>query len=64
MKAQKFFGGTQPKKTGVPTRQVGNFSAGGDNRGMADTKAYKPKSSPATHRPSLRGKVDNRKVGQ
>lgn len=71
MKAQKMFGGTNPKETGRDStnRQVGHNSATpgvnaiSNNRGAADTKAYKPKTG-GFYRPNVRGKVDNRKVGQ
>jgi hypothetical protein len=71
MKPQKFFGGTTPHNTGKDKtqRQVGHFSATpgvnhiSNNRGQADTKAYKPKTGKFT-RPNIPGKVDNRKVGQ
>lgn len=67
-KGQSVFLGKTPKATGVPVRQVGNFSAtpGVNNivntRGQANRKAYQPKSHPVS-RPNLKGKVDNRKVG-
>lgn len=71
MKAQQFFGGTSPKSTGKDStnRQVGSKSATpgvnniSNNRGMANTNAYKPKTG-AFYRPNIKGKVDNRKVGQ
>lgn len=68
MQAQKFFGGTNPKETGVKVRQVGTSSASGtpngvsNNRGAADHKAYHPKTG-KFYRPNIKGKVDNRKVG-
>jgi len=66
-KAQQFFGGTSrnnPSANDPTLNQVGHKTAGSfQTRGQADTKAYKPTSRPA-YRPSIKGKLDNRKVGQ
>lgn len=94
MKAQSFFGGTNPKETGEAARQVGqsNASPGANsivnnsqnvrdgntmplnlrppitrysNGGMGNnSQMIRDGKTRPVHRPHLKGKQDNRKVGQ
>jgi hypothetical protein len=71
MKAQSFFGGTKTKETGVQNRNIGNKSATpGVNNVMNNAQTLASKrgfgvpslaTRSASHRPSITGKVDNRR---